>query len=174
MVAKLNKVFEYLINIMIFIVTICLIFAAYSFIQLKVLNKDYVNVFGYTYFEIISGSMENEININDYVFVKLTDAVKKNDVISFYYNEDIVTHRIVQIDGEKIITKGDANNIIDNPITKEAVIGEVVFIGKGLGKIIKIITEPIVFISFFVSVLLFSFAFSDDNTERSAKDEEKI
>ena len=44
------------------LLSILVIFSIYSVIMVKVLNKDYVNVFGYTYFEIISGSMELLLN----------------------------------------------------------------------------------------------------------------
>lgn len=167
----LNFIGNGLLNFLIVLVAICLIFASYNFIQINVLNKSYTNIFGYTYFEIISGSMENEININDYVFVKITNKVKKDDVISFIDKDVVVTHRVVEINDDELITKGDANNANDNPIKKNQIIGKVVFVGKGLGLIVKVITEPIVFISFFVTVLLFSAAFSDDKKKGSVQSE---
>lgn len=167
----LNFIGNGLLNFLIVLVAICLIFASYNFIQINVLNKSYTNIFGYTYFEIISGSMENEININDYVFVKITNKVKKDDVISFIDKDVVVTHRVVEINDDELITKGDANNANDNPIKKNQIIGKVVFVCKGLGLIVKVITEPIVFISFFVTVLLFSAAFSDDKKKGSVQSE---
>ncbi len=168
----LNKLFNIILSILIVIVLICLGVVSYTFIQVKVLNKSYANYFGYTYFHTISGSMEDYINIDDYVFVKITKDVSKDDVISFEDNEMIVTHRIIKINDKEIITKGDANNVTDKPINKEQVIGKVVYIGRDYGKIIKIISEPIVFISFFITVVLFSLVFSDEKKERSEKDEE--
>ncbi len=167
----LNKLFNIILNIFIVIVVICLGIAAYNFIQIKVLDKSYANYFGYTYFHTISGSMENYINIDDYVFVKITKNVSKDDVISFEDNDMIVTHRIIKINDKKIITKGDANNAADKPIKKDQIIGKVVFVGRNYGKIIKIISEPIVFVSFFITIILFSLVFSDDKKERSEKDE---
>lgn len=167
----LNFIGNGLLNFLIVLVAICLIFASYNFIQINVLNKSYTNIFGYTYFEIISGSMENEININDYVFVKITNKVKKDDVISFIDKDVVVTHRVVEINDDELITRGDANNANDNPIKKNQIIGKVVFVCKGLGLIVKVITEPIVFISFFVTVLLFSAAFSDDKKKGSVQSE---
>lgn len=174
MKAVLNKVFSILLNVLITIVVICLIFAVYNFVQLKVLKKDYVNYFGYTYFNTISGSMEDTINIDDYVIVKITDKVKEDDIITFKVDDMIVTHRIVRVEGEQLVTRGDANNVDDKPISNEQVIGKVVYIGRNIGKYVKLITEPVVFISFFVTVLLFNFAFSDSEKERSVKDEKKI
>jgi signal peptidase len=168
----LNKFFNILLNILIVFVVICLGIAFYSFIQVKVLNNGYANYFGYTYFHTISGSMEDSINIDDFVFVKITDNIEVDDIISFKSDNMIVTHRVIEIDEEKIITKGDANNVSDNPITKKQIVGKVVYVGRNYGKFYKLISEPIVFISFFTTVVLFSLVFSDEK-ERSVKDEKK-
>lgn len=167
----LNKLFNVILNLLIIIVIFCLGIAAYTFIQVRVLNKDYANYFGYTYFHTISGSMEDSINIDDYVIVKITKNVRLDDIISFKADNMIVTHRIIEIDDEKIVTKGDANNSADNPIDKNQVIGKVVYIGRNYGKVLKIISEPIVFVSFFVTIVLFNLVFSDEKKERSEKDE---
>ena len=166
----LSKIFNVIMNLLIVLVSICLVFAIYSFICLKVVKKDYVNYFGYTYFEILTGSMEDEISIDDYVFVKLTDNVKEDDIISYKNGDDVVTHRIVKIDDKEIITRGDANNIDDDPISKDQVIGKVVHIGRNYGKYVKVITEPIVLVTFFATLILFSIAFSKGK-ERSIVDE---
>lgn len=168
----LSKIFNYIINLLIVIIAVCLGLSLYNFIQVKVLNKGYANYFGYTYFHTISGSMESYINIDDFVFVKLTDEVKKDDVVSFKNENMIITHRIIEINNEQIVTKGDANNIVDKPITKNQILGKVIYIGRGYGKILKIISEPIVFISFFVTIVLFNLAFSEDKKERSIEDEQ--
>ena len=172
--AILNKVFSVLLNILITIVVIFLIFAVYNFIQLEVLKKDYVNYFGYTYFNTISGSMEDTINIDDYVIVKITKNVLEDDIVTFKDDNMIVTHRIVRVDDKKIVTKGDANNVEDEPISKKQIIGKVVFVARNIGKYIKVITEPIVFIPFFITILLFNFAFSGSEKKRSGADEKKI
>ena len=45
------------------IITLCLVIIvvnlAYCYAQLKVFDKDYVNFFGYTIFQVITGSMED-------------------------------------------------------------------------------------------------------------------
>ena len=61
--AILNKIFDLVLNFLISFMIICLIIAMYSFINLKILNNKYTNFFGYTYFEILSGSMEKEIRL---------------------------------------------------------------------------------------------------------------
>ena len=100
----------------------------YCYAQLKVFDKDYINFFGYTIFQVITGSMEDTIKINDIVIVKLTDDVKEQDIVTFRSGNDFVTHRLMEIDGDQLITKGDANKNIDNYVVEEEyVIGKVKF-----------------------------------------------
>lgn len=167
----LNKMFNTILNLLIIIVVLCLGIATYNFIQVRMLNKDYANYFGYTFFHTVSGSMESSINIDDYVIVKVTKDVDLDDIISFKTDDMVVTHRIIEIDDENVVTKGDANNVADNPIKKEQIIGKVVHIGRNYGKIVKVISEPTVFISFFVTIILFNLVFSDEKKERSINDE---
>ena len=104
-----------------------IVLAVYTFVVTDILKKDYVNVFGYTYFQTASGSMSGTIEINDIIIVKITKDVEKNDIIS-YINEDndIITHRLIEKNGNKLITKGDANGTEDDPITQKAVLGKVI------------------------------------------------
>ena len=156
----ISIVAKVLSNVFIVILSIFLLLAIYNLINIKVLKKDYTNLIGYTYFDILTGSMVDTINVDDYVFVKITKDVKKNDVISFRADDVIVTHRIIDINDKEIITKGDANNTIDNPITKSDVIGKVIYIGHGYGLLSKTIMSPIVLISLIVTVVLFCVYFS--------------
>lgn len=100
----------------------------YIFLMDKLNKEEYIKIFDYSYFKIISGSMEKEIKVNDLVIVKLTSDVKKNDIIT-YKREDnkIITHRIIKIEEDTIITKGDANFKEDRPIYRNQIIGKVIF-----------------------------------------------
>lgn len=108
--------------ILVLLVSLCL----YTFIMTDILKKDYVNVFGYTYFVVSTGSMSGTIEVNDIILVKITDDIELNDIIT-YKNKDgeIITHRLIQKVGDKLITQGDVNNVQDDPITKENIIGKV-------------------------------------------------
>ena len=152
---KINNVF---INALIVIVFLLLVLAIYNYIQIKVLNNNYTNFLGYTFFEVQTGSMEPKINIDDYVFIKITKNVKKNDIITYFDGDELITHRLIDITGEVLYTKGDNNSGLDEPIEKENVIGKVVFIGENYGKYMDIITEPRVFISVIITIILFNIA----------------
>lgn len=104
-----------------------IILCVYTFVVTDILKKDHVNVFGYTYFVVATGSMSGTIEVNDIIFVKLTKDVEKNDIISYRNKSgEIITHRLIDKSGNRLITKGDANNAQDEPITRSVVLGKVV------------------------------------------------
>ena len=70
--------------------------------------------------------MSGTIEIGDGVLVKLTTDVEKEDIIVYKKNNQLITHRFIQKEGEYLITKGDANNVQDEPITQYMVIGKVI------------------------------------------------
>ena len=117
---KILKYFAY--GILSVLVSLCV----YTFVMTDIMKKDYVNVFGYTYFVVSTGSMSGTIEVNDIIFVKITDDVEVDDVISYVNKDgDIITHRLIQKVGNKLIAQGDVNNVADDPIEKDALIGEV-------------------------------------------------
>ncbi len=122
-VVKVKNIFKKVAYILlILLVTLCL----YTFLMTDILKKDYANVFGYTYFVVSTGSMSGTIEANDIIIVKVTKDVKKDDVITYKDSSgSMVTHRVVEILGNKVITKGDVNNSEDDPINKNKVVGKV-------------------------------------------------
>lgn len=105
-----------------FLVILCV----YTFVMTDILKKDYVNVLGYSYFVVGSGSMSDAIEVNDIVFVKITKDVEINDIVTYKSVDNIiVTHRLISIDKGKYILKGDANNVSDDPILQDQIIGKV-------------------------------------------------
>ena len=160
-----------LLDILIFILVIGIAFALYGFIQTKIMKKAYGNYFGYTYFQILTGSMENTIKIDDMVIVKITDKIEKDDIVSYKDGNSIITHRVIEVLDDSYITKGDNNNVDDGMIEKDKVIGKVVYTGKKWGKIKKFILEPFVIIPFIAMIVLFSW-YTSLLKERSIEDEE--
>ena len=80
---SLKILINIILDIMIFILVVGIILAMYGFWQTKILKKNYCNYFGYTYFQILTGSMENTIKIDDVVWVKITDEIEKYDIVSY-------------------------------------------------------------------------------------------
>ena len=123
---KTKKIIKYIFySILVCLVSLC----CYVFVCLDILHKNYVDIFGYTYFIVVSGSMTGEIEVNDIVFVKITKNVKVKEIIAYIdENKSVITHRLVEINNGKYIAKGDANDSYDKAITKDAIIGKVVYI----------------------------------------------
>ena len=101
---------------------------------------------------VLSGSMEPAIKTGSIVAVKPSENYQINDIITFHSSksETPVTHRIVNIkesnDTVSYKVKGDANEESDwEEVSKENVIGKVLFSVPFLGYVINFIQQPIGF-----------------------------
>ena len=99
--------------------------------------------FGYGLAVVLSGSMEPELSIGDLLFVKETEDYKENDIVVFQEGNTLIVHRVIEIDGETITTKGDANNIADEPINISSVKGKMWFCVSYVGKIVEFLKTPV-------------------------------
>ena len=99
--------------------------------------------FGYGAAVVLSGSMEPEISQGDLIFVKETLDYAENDIVVYQEGNMLVVHRIIQIQEDEIITKGDANNVTDKPIQKADIKGEVIAWLPYVGEIVNWIKTPI-------------------------------
>lgn len=119
----LKKIFKSIAyTFLVLLVSLCI----YTFVVTDIMKKDYVNVFGYTYFVVKTGSMSGTLEVDDIIIVKLCKDAKLNDIIT-YVNDDgeIITHRLVRKVSGKLIAQGDVNNAEDNPITNDQLVGVV-------------------------------------------------
>ena len=168
-----KKIAKWIMNVFTIILLIILSLVIYG--KATTVSKgSYPNYFGYTFFEVASGSMEPTLHINDVILVKITkENLKKGDIIAFHQDDAIITHRIVYIDGEVLTVKGDNNNTIDNPIVVNDVIGKIVKIYPELGIWKKVLKEPKILALIFVTMLLFDFALSYDGKKDKKVKEKK-
>ena len=148
---KVKTILKYIASLfLVLLVSLCI----YTFVVTDLMKKDYANVFGYTYFVVATGSMSGTIEVNDIIFVKITKDAKVNDIITFK-NKDgsLITHRLVSKNGDKYITKGDVNNVSDEEISKNQMVGRVVNVVSP-SFIIKSIA---IFLIVFILLALFNF-----------------
>lgn len=130
--------------------------AIYSFIELDIREKEYCNIFGYSIFQIETGSMSKTLEIEDIIIVKLgNDNINKNDIITFRQDGNLVTHRLVRMQDSKYFPKGDNNPTEDEPIEKEDILGKVVFSISNVKIWKSVFKEPKVIISIVVTIMLF-------------------
>ena len=119
----LKKIFKSIAyTFLVLLVSLCI----YTFVVTDIMKKDYVNVFGYTYFVVKTGSMSGTLEVDDIIIVKLSKDANLNDIITYANDDDeIITHRLVRKASGKLIAQGDVNNAEDNPITNDQLIGVV-------------------------------------------------
>jgi signal peptidase len=124
------------------------------------------SVLGYSSFRVLSGSMEPTIRTGSMILVKATDPseIEPGDIISFYSSDpalrgSVNTHRVLSVDQKNGVsifqTKGDANIIPDEYTTSgNDIIGVVVFNSYFLGLLIRLLSNPLVFVPIILVPLL--------------------
>ena len=128
----------------------------------KIVYKDN-KILIYNLYQISSDSMANTLKTNDYFLIRKTNNYKVGDIVTFKREERLVTHRIIRIDGDKIITKGDSNFKEDESITIDRIVGKVIFYGDLLN--ITILYLKYLIISF-VTIFLVTQLFINNNQKK--------
>ena len=124
----MNKIIKILFSIILSLLLSLFIFCNTTFDGLI------AKIFGIGILEIQSGSMETELSVGDIIIIKECEKYEKNDIITFNVNgEYLVTHRIIERNGNSFVTKGDNNNTIDEQeISKDKIEGKVIYNSKSL------------------------------------------
>ena len=167
-----------LLTMLVFLLLAIVIFAE---AKNMISSSSYFELFGYSVFNVATGSMEPTIKQNDVVLVKKQGKYNVDDIITFYDKKDFITHRIIYKKGDVVITKGDANNTKDVSIKTDVIVGKVVKIFSNGGVWLKVVKTPSIMIMIFVTLILFDFAFSfkgfkkkDDNKEVVKKEKKSL
>ena len=115
----MKKVLNIISNIFVYILIILLIIIIISKIQ------------GIEYKVVLTPSMEPELPVGSLLVIKPTEYedIKIGDDVTYIRSNSnvVVTHRVIQKEDGYITTQGIANDIADNPIAYENVIGVVKF-----------------------------------------------
>ena len=171
-----KKIFRWIFDIILFIILAIALIMAYNHIQINIKGNTYTTMLGYSAFEVATGSMSNTIEIGDVILVKLiepNETLSENEIVVFTQDTTLVTHRIIKINGDQIITKGDANNTQDDPISRGQIIGKVVKIIPDVKMWKEIILTPKLLIPTSISILLLWIFFSYDK-EKDVKKTKKV
>ena len=163
----LGKLINIVMDIMIFIFGIILLISIYNAIQVKVLGNDYSSFFGYSVFEVQTGSMADYIEAGDWIVVKYSKNIELDDVVTFEQDGEFITHRVIEAYNGTFVTQGDANNSKDDPISQEQIVGKVVKILPAFGIFKKTIFNPAVLITLIITLYLVGLTFKKiDNTKK--------
>ena len=115
-----------------------------TLLSINAIKQDRIVRVGYFSAIINSGSMEPAFSKNDLLILKGADGYQTNDVITYVSQRgSLITHRIMTVLEDGYITQGDANNIPDEKIYGQQVLGKVVYAIPGVGGVIAGITSPL-------------------------------
>ena len=76
---------------------------------------------------ITSGSMWPALKKGDMVLIKgiaSSEEIKEGDIVVYKNPKGFTIHRVIEINENTVVTKGDANNVEDSPIKYEEIIGK--------------------------------------------------
>lgn len=168
----IKRLVSILITILLFVI---LSFNIFNYISINVLNIELPDINGYSLLEVVSGSMEPKISKGDMIVIDTKiKKYKEKDIVTFKdSNGSFVTHRILEINDDEVITKGDANNTIDDPINLDDIVGKYIFQIDGLGAITKSIKTPFSLVMIFIIGVLLCILVSTDSKGNAILTEEE-
>ena len=100
-------------------------------------------LFGVGEVVFLSGSMQPTIEVGSLGIVHEEKNYKEGDIVTYIKDRTLITHRIKEIKSDKeIIVQGDANNIADEPISKDMIEGRIIFTIPHMGSVLQILKTP--------------------------------
>ncbi len=127
--------------------------------------------FGFGASVVLSGSMEPALSVGDLLIVREQDDYGIGDIVVYQSGSTPVVHRITDISGETVTTRGDANNVHDEPFPISMVKGEVIAVIPFVGSLIWALKSPAgIVVTLAAAVLLVELSFRSGKAE---KEEEK-
>lgn len=182
-----KKILYTIINVLSVIIIIAAVFVLLIVVMTKPGKTP--SIAGYMALRVTTGSMAPTYDVDSLIIVKLTDpsAIKENDVISFYSSDPALsgavnTHRVVSIETDgnnyRYITKGDANNVVDRyDVDSRDLLGKVVWSSLILGKIVRLVSNPLIFVPIILVplaiILIANLVKTVSYARKIAKDEEE-
>ena len=133
------KVIKYIVMVILVIVYASQLYLGVMSTQVKELPK----IMGYGEVIFLSGSMQPTIEVGSLGIVHEEKEYKEGDIVTYIKENTLITHRIKEIRSEEeIIVQGDANNIADEPISKEMIEGRIIISIPYMGRVIQIMKTP--------------------------------
>lgn len=139
-VRRILKVFR---AVFVTLMVVILLINGYLLAAKLIFKNDLPKVFGYVQIIVISGSMQPAINVGDLLIIKEQSCYQANDIITFHSDQNLVTHRVIEVSNDGINTQGDANNVADEPVPLSAVEGKMVLLIPGAGNLILFLKSPL-------------------------------
>lgn len=130
--------------------------------------------FGWGVSVVLSGSMEPALSVDDLVIVHEQDSYETEDIVVYQDGSSLVVHRIISIDGDEVITQGDANNVADDPISLSDIKGKTVANIPFAGAAVRFLKSSTGFVLILVAaILLFELPYMRER-KKTTETQEKI
>lgn len=152
------KIFRFFVNVIFIIIIVLLV----GYLLFRITDKVEI-------YKVKTGSMEEKIHVGDYILIYRQDHYSVGEVVTYTSNDGFITHRIIKKEGNKITTKGDANNAEDNEIIESTIVGKVIISG---GILNIIIDYKYMIVCALLSLYLFSCYFGNGKQEKLKNSDE--
>ncbi len=136
----------------------------------RVLGEQMPMPFGIGVSVVLTGSMEPVLHAGDLIVVKATNEVYDRQIVVFEDGASLVVHRVIAFDDETVTTQGDANNVSDTPVSRDAIKGELLFSIPFVGHIVLLLREPLAVIAVLAGAI-FLVEFSYRKEKKKSNDE---
>ena len=111
------------------------------------------SVFGYSFYYVLTESMEPEIHSGEMILGRYTDPqeLQVGDVVTYIgdtgtFKDKVITHKIVEINDDIFVTQGVANDVPDPAIYSSQILSKYVATIPVAGKLFSVINSKFGFV----------------------------
>ncbi len=162
--------------LLIIVISVTIGLTVYTWNARRMFHNELPMPFGVGAAIVLTGSMKPTLNVNDLVIVTKADNIEIDDIVVFQQGNDLIIHRVIEknVEENRIVTKGDANNVDDGNIPMSAVKGKLSFSVPFVGLVVKgLKSVPGIIIVLGLSAFLMIRSWKNERKE-SDKDLDKI
>ena len=110
--------------------------------------------FGYGIANVLSGSMEPTFSKGTLLLVKEEKQAEPGQIVVYQSGQELIVHRVIQIEGNLVTTKGDANEAVDPVFDASQIKGVVVGWIPFLGSLVSFLKTPVGIILLLICAVL--------------------
>lgn len=156
MIKLISKIFK-IASYCVFGLIICL---SIFVLTLRFLGES-PSVFGYSFYYVLTESMEPEIHSGEMILGKHVPAedLQVGDIVTYLgdtgtFNDKIITHKIIEINDDIFVTKGVANDQADPAIHSSQILSKYVATIPLAGKVFSVINSKLGFVFLIITPLV--------------------
>ena len=136
-------------------IIINMIFIIWLFINTVLIIKSIIfpnevpSLLGYKPFIVVSGSVQTDVRLGDFVVSKNEDVLEKGDVVVVKTDKrKATTYSIKSIDGNNLKLENDTGDFLD--LSKDSIEGKMVLDIRTLGEVFLLMRNPIIITIFII------------------------